>query len=200
MQLKKNRITPFSIVLVCMLSVSCSTERRKAAGFYNMDSLVATQVDYLIAHNVTVNKKAALNNVEKITRTVPKSILDWQNELAIFSELDVINKPINKGAYKIGNYADNKSNLKVKSFETTENLPVKYLKVYYQQSLNKVRKIEAHYNESNSLYKSARLLTMQFEDIFDKTVLTSYSIIGGQKMFLDDSVQYNIDVSLILKN
>jgi len=126
--------------------------------------------------------------------------MDWKNELAIFSELDVINKPINKGAYTIGNYADKKSNLSVKSFNTTEDLPVKYLRVFYQQSPGRIRKIEAQYNEANLLYSSTRFLTMEFEDIFNKTVVTSYSINGGQKMFLDDSVQYIVGATIILKN
>ncbi len=135
-----------------------------------------------------------------MSTTVPKNAMDWKNELAIFSELDVINKPINKGAYKVENQADAKSNLSIKSFYTTADLPVKYLRIYYHQSLNKIRKIEAQYNDANSLYMSSRYLAMEFEDSFNKTILTSYSIKGGQKMFLDDSVQYTIGVNIILKN
>jgi hypothetical protein len=140
-----------------------------------------------------------LNGVEKVITINPKDSLKWAEELSIFFELDVVNKPIHKGIYKVEEYADNKSNLSVKSFSTTEDLPVKFLRIYYQTSLSELRKIEAQYNEANSLYSSKRFLTMQFETVYNKTILTSYSIDGGQKMFLDDSVRYTIDANVVLK-
>jgi hypothetical protein len=199
MMLLKNQISLFAIIVPSMLFISCSTEKQKPAGLYNVDSLINTQIRYLISHNAAISKKAVLNGEEKITTTNPKDSSDWNEELAIFLELDVVNKPINKGAYKIETYADNKSNLSVKSFTTTEDLPVKYLRLYYQQSMGQLRKIEAQYRETNSLYMSSRFLTMEFENIFNKTMLTSYSIAGGQKMFLDDSVQYTIGVNIAIK-
>jgi hypothetical protein len=197
--LLKNPISLVAIIVCSMLFISCSTEKQKPAGLYNVDSLINTQIRYLISHNAAISKKAVLNDEEKITTTNPKDSSDWNEELAIFLGLDVVNKPINKGAYKIETYADNKSNLSVKSFTTTEDLPVKYLRLYYQQSMGQLRKIEAQYRETNSLYISSRFLTMEFENIFNKTMLTSYSIAGGQKMFLDDSVQYTIGVNIALK-
>lgn len=197
--LLKNPISLVAIIVCSMLFISCSTEKQKPAGLYNVDSLISTQIRDLISHNAAISKKAVLNGEEKITTTNPKDSSDWNEELAIFLGLDVVNKPINKGAYKIETYADNKSNLSVKSFTTTEDLPVKYLRLYYQQSMGQLRKIEAQYRETNSLYISSRFLTMEFENIFNKTMLTSYSIAGGQKMFLDDSVQYTIGVNIALK-
>ena len=186
-------------VLIVGVFFSCSTEKHKSAGLYNVDSLFKTQIDYLIGHNATINKKAKLNGREKVTTTNPKDSLAWNEELAIFFELDIVNKPISKGTYKVEEYADNKSNLFVKSFTTTEDLPVKFLKIYYQRSLSQLRKIEAQYNEANSLYSSKRFLTLEFESVYNKTILTAYSIQGGQKMFLDDSVQYTIDANIVLK-
>lgn len=158
-----------------------------------------TQIGYLLGHEAVVNKKAILNGVEKLTMISPKDSLKWSEEFSIFFELNAVNKPIYKGIYKIEEYADSKSNLRVRSFSTTDDLPVKVLKVYYQKSLSELRKIEAEYNEANSLYSSRRFLTMKFENIYNKTMLTSYSVAGGQKMFLDDSVQYTIDGDVVLK-
>jgi hypothetical protein len=193
------RLFQVPIVLITLIFLSCSTEEQRTAGLYNVDSLFKTQIDYLVGHEAVISKKAVLNGVEKITTINPKDSLAWNEELAIFFELDVVNKPIHKGIYHIEEYADNKSNLSVKSFSTTEDLPVRFLKVYYQNSLSQLRKIEAQYNEANSLYSSKRFLTMEFENVYNKTILTSYSITGGQKMFLDDSVQYNIDANIVLK-
>ncbi len=186
-------------MLVCCLAVSCTTQRQKKQSIYNIDSLIAMQVDRLLFYKASVNKKTSLNDVEEITTTVPATASEWKNELDIFMELDAINKPNYKEAYKVETYADPKSNLKVTSFKTEMDLPVKYLLVYYHQSLKEVRKIEAQYNETNTLYSSSRFLTMEFQKISNQTVVTSYSINGGQKMFLDDSVKYKIDVTIILK-
>jgi hypothetical protein len=193
------RLFQVAIVLITVILLSCSTEEQNTAGLYNVDSLFKTQIDYLVGHEAVISKKAVLNGVEKITMITPKDSLAWNEELSIFFELDVVNKPIHKGIYSVEEYADNKSNLSVKSFSTTEDLPVRFLKVYYQNSLSQLRKIEAQYNEANSLYSSRRFLTMEFENVYNKTILTSYSIKGGQKMFLDDSVQYNIDANIVLK-
>jgi hypothetical protein len=197
--LVKNRVVLTAMMLSSMFLISCSNERQNVAGLYNVDSLIKTQINYLIGHEASISKKAILNGAEKNTTISPKDTADWAKELAIFLELDVVNKPINKNAYKIENYADNKSNLRVKSFMTTEDLPVKFLRVYYYRSMRSIRKIEAKYQETNSLYSSTRFLTMEFENIYNKTVLTSYAIAGGQKMFLDDSVQYTIGASIALK-
>jgi hypothetical protein len=197
--LLKNQVLLLTIILCSMFLTSCSNEKQKGAGLYNVDSLIKTQIKYLISHDASIRKKAILNGIEKITTISPKDTADWEEELAIFLELDVVNKPINKTAYTVENYADNKSNLRVKCFTTTEDLPVKFLKVYYQKSMNGIRKIEAKYQETNSLYRSSRFLTMEFENIYNKMVLTSYAIAGGQKMFLDDSVQYTVGASIALK-
>jgi len=179
--------------------VSCTTKTQESENLYNIDSLIAGQAEHLLVHKARINKKASLNSVEKITSTVPTSKSEWKNELDIFMELDAINKPINKDAYKVEMYADVKSNLKVKAFRTAIDLPVKYVLVYYHQSLKEVRKIEALYNETNTLYSSARFLTMEFQNISNQTVTTSYSVNGGQKMFLDDTVTYKIDATIVLK-
>ena len=94
----KTRLFQAAIVLITLFFLSCSTEEQKAAGLYNVDSLFKTQIDYLIGHEAAISKKAVLNGVEKITTINPKDSLAWNKELAIFFELDVVNKPIHKGS------------------------------------------------------------------------------------------------------
>jgi hypothetical protein len=188
-----------TLAIYCIFSISCSSDRQVPAGLYNIDSVISTQVGYLVEHEASIQKKAVLNSVETITTGTPGDSISWQKELSIFLELDVVNKPINKGEYEVQQHADSRSNLKVKSFITTEDLPVRFLKVYYWKSLTDLRKIEAQYREANSLYSSTRLLTMEFENIHNKAILSSYRIDGGQKMFLDDSVQYTISATIDLK-
>ena len=197
--LKLNAFSQLGLLIFGLCCMSCSTEPTKFAGLFDVDSLLQDQIGILIHYNAVINKKAILDGVEKITSVSPHDSSDWNEELAIFFELDAMNKPSSKGEYRVENYADTKSNLSVKSFVTTEDVPVKFLKLYYHRSLRDLRKIEAEYNEANSLYSSTRELTMEFERIFDRTMLTSYSITGGQKMFLDDSVQYTLGALISIK-
>ena len=182
-----------------LLFMSCSNQNHESSGLYNIDSVIRTQVHYLANHGAEIRKKAVLNGVEKTTSVTPKDSLAWCEELSIFLELDIINKPISRGEYEIEDIADRESNLKVKSFTAMEDLPVKFLRIYYYKSTGQIRKIEAQYNESNSLYASSRFLTMEFENISGRMLLVSYYVDGGQKMFLDDSVQYTIDAGIALK-
>lgn len=194
-----NASSRIGVFLLGLYLMSCSSESPGFIGLFNVDSTLQRQINHLIEHKAVIDKKVALNGVEKNTTVSPGDSIDWNEELAIFFELNAVNKPSSRGEYRIENYADDKSNLNVKAFTTTEELPVKFLKLYYHQSLGNLRKIEAEYNEENALYSSKRMLTLEFENIFDQTILTSYAVSGGQKMFLDDSVQYTIRAHISLK-
>jgi hypothetical protein len=190
----------FSSAIFLLLLSSCVNNKKYSGGLYSVDSLVSAQARYLSDNKASLSKTTRLGERNENVLVVPKDILAWKKELEIFAALDIINKPINRTQYKSEITSDNRSNLWVKSFTTTEELPVKYLKIYYRDTPDKVRLIEAQYDESNALFKSARSLTMEFLEVNNKTVLTSYSIVGGQKMFLGDSVQYDIAGALTIKN
>ncbi|HEY5919702.1 MAG TPA: hypothetical protein VIU13_19920 [Chryseolinea sp.] len=186
------------IVLILIGSLFSCSDGKKTKAMYPVDSLLQAQANYLSVKKAHLKKTVLLGGKEEEISLYPKDIIAWRNELEIFTALDVINKPINRSYYSIEDLSDSRSNLKVKSFTTTEDLPVRFIKIYYYQSPNKLRRLEAQFKESNSLYTSSRDLTMDFQQFGDTIVLTSYNISGGQKMLLDDTVQYHITGSLAL--
>jgi len=186
------------IVLIIIGSLVSCSDGKKTKALYPVDSLLQAQANYLYAKKAHLKKIVLLGGKEEEISLTPKDIIAWRNELEIFTALDVINKPINRSYYSIEDLSDSRSNLKVKAFTTTEDLPVRYIKIYYYQSPDKLRRLEAQFKESNSLYTSSRDLTMDFQQFGDTIVLTSYNIVGGQKMLLDDTVQYHITGSLAL--
>jgi hypothetical protein len=178
----------FSIIIS-----SCYTKENKVSAYYPIDSLINAQVEYLKDSKAQLTKKAEIDGVEETNTYVPKDSTAWANELDIFAELNVINNPGNTKSYVVENgVKDTNSNLTIRSFTGKETLPIVYMKVFYLESPSRIRRIEALYQEENSLLKGTRLLILEFQEINNKTVLTSYSIEGSQKMFLGESVKFSI--------
>lgn len=192
---------------VCMMMFACAETPENKSVFYPLDSLVTDQIHYLAKAKATIKKTADVGGKKDVNTYTPQDTLGWIKELGVFRELDVINKPINHGAYLVDDgLTDIRSNLSVKAFtakkEASEKqkLPVRYLRVFYHQSSDNLRRIEAEFNEETSLYKNTRHLFMEFHEVHNKIVLTSYSIEGGQKMYLGDSVQYAVEGIITLPN
>lgn len=189
----------FCLMLLLAAAASSCQEEKQPATFYPIDSLIADQIRHLTQIRAGLFKEALLSGKADSVRYTPRDTIAWQNELGIFRKLDIINKPVNKGSYLVDDgLFDPGSNLTVRAFTSLKKLPVVYLKVYYQGSISRPRKIEALYDEANALYHSARLLSMHFEQIENKPVLTRYSIKGGQKMILGDSVAFFISGKILV--
>jgi hypothetical protein len=189
----------FSVLVSAFLFSSCDEKEKKETLYYPIDSLVAAQSKFLTDAKAILTKHAEINGEEETSQFTPKDTTAWQHELDIFSELKTINKPINMGAYTVeSGVKDTNSNLTITSFTSRKKLPVAYLNVFYLDTPSKLRRIEALYKEDNSLLNGSRLLIMEFQEIENKIVLISYSIEGGQKMFLGDAVQFSVKGTVTL--
>lgn len=182
----------FPVLAVLFFFFSCRNGKQRDS-LYPIDSLVGSQIRFLSMEKASLRKEAIIN--EKIERTalIPKDTVAWGYELGIFEQLDIMNKPVSSKSYLITDgLFDPGSNLTVKEFSTEKDIPVKYLRVFYHESLARPRKIEAFFRSGSLLSKTARILTMEFGQYDNKTVLTSYSVEGGQKMIFGDTVEFTI--------
>lgn len=185
-------------VLMCCIS-ACDQRGEHYKGYYPIDSLISSQIHFLTQAKASTHKVARLGEKEEEQTIQPNDSSGWINELDIFRELKTLNKPINIGSYKVEDgLSDNRSNLKIKTIATNKLLPVRSMKIYYYDKPENVKRIEAQFNEVNSLYSSMRFLTMEFQDVYNKPVLSSYSINGGQKMFLGDTVVFSVKGTIAL--
>jgi len=183
------------VVLSVVWLFSCTKSDTSHAVYYPVDSLIQAQIDYLSTHSAVLHKYATMGTGQDTAKYRPKDTTAWANELGPLLRLDVINKPIHRGKYKVeNNLRDPNSNLRIRAFTALEDeLPVAYLKVYYQGTPQQVRRIEGTYREVTGLYTSTQVLSLELQDMHNKTVLTSYSIKGGQKMILADSMALGVD-------
>lgn len=187
-------IVATAIIFSTMLS-SCVQKPVVEARYFDIDSVLTSQKKILSTSHTLLIREILLD--DKVERDSSEDLdsATWATELDEFSRLAAINKPTYKGSFAIEDgLKDAKSNLKVKSFINTKSLPIKYVKLYYQDHPFKLRKIESLYTEGekNPLYKNSRFLVLEFRDVYNKTMLSSYSIKGGQKILAGDTIQFSI--------
>lgn len=181
------------LILFTVFLSSCIQKAENESRYFNIDSLLQIQTAFLSKAHASLIRETKLGS-KSVTKSI-KSLdsVGWTNELSEFGQLGVINKPTYKGSFTIDHgIRDANSNLRVTALANTKKLPVESFKIYYQDQPFRLRKIEASFREGNSLYKNARMLTMEFQDFYNKTILTSYSITGGQKMIGGDSIEFTI--------
>ncbi len=179
----------FCIVLV---AVGCQKQEVKSKRYFDLDSLVNAQVDYLSQSKASLKKEATISDKSSSSVNSLDSTT-WSHELDVFRQLDLINRPIYSDVYSMTDgEKDLKSNLLIRSYEASANSPVPYLRLYYQTIPSRLKKLEALYQETNSLYNSQRKLEMYFDDTTGKSYLAGFFIEGDQKMILSDSVHYTI--------
>jgi len=174
--------------LIFFALLSCSEVKEDAAAkkYFDIDSLLSTQISKLTATRKSVLKYAKINQESDSTMLTPDST-GWENELATFRHLDVINKPIYKDAYLFSVSKDPNSNLTVHTFKANRNIPIQELKIYFLNTPKNLRKVEAITSERNALFSTDRKMKIELEEI-----LTRYELSGVQKMILSDTVRFSI--------
>lgn len=186
-------------VLLGALIFSCQKrEKNTAKTFYNLDSLLKAQAYYLAEDKTRLLKEALMDDQTDTVTLKNLDTTEWLKELEVFRQLD-----LNKKSFSDKNYSiqqginDPQSNLLICEYKAKDKFPIRLVKIYYQDKLNKPIKIEGEFYEHNGLYSNARNMMMELKSMGSVTVLTNYSITGGQKMIMRDSVQFRINGTLI---
>jgi hypothetical protein len=178
---------------------SCAREEAKTINvFYDMDSLLTMQQKLLAERKPVLIKQATLSGKSDSLEVSDLNEEGWSKEFQIFRELDLNKKPVNKENYTIHmDIPDPYSNLFICEYEAKSDVPVRKVKIYYHDKLSNPRRIEGEFYEYNGLYTSTRTMVMELNNVRNKTLVTRYSVAGGQKMILDDTVEFQINAFLI---
>jgi hypothetical protein len=174
----------------------CEKNTDNQTGFF--DSLLVANKNFLVKSHAVLTKYALISGKQDTIYLKPDSVT-WNNELDIFSQLDVFQKPAYRDAYVVEDrLKDSQSNLSVRQYKATRPVPVPLLRFYYYNQFRQLKKIEARYENVNSLYSTNRQLVMEFDQRAGKIVLTGYSLNGVQRMILSDSLNFSVrgEVSL----
>jgi len=178
----------------CML-LACEKNTVQNRAYF--DSLIQANHQYLLGKKMKLLKYSQVGLATDSLTFTPDS-LAWANELEIFRQLDVFQKPAFKDAYTVTRQVkDRKSNLLTTEYRANRPVPVSYVKFYYMDQLKNLKKIEAAYQERNALYATHRRLTLLFDDVNGRAVISGYSLSGLQRMILSDSTMYDIEATVI---
>ena len=120
------------------------------------------------------------------------------NELDVFRQLDLINKPLYKSMYEIRDgEKDIKSNLLVRTYRAKNTSPIPFVKFYYRSSPRILKRIESVFQEHNPLFDTKRTLMLVFDDGNESVIISGYQLKGTQKMILNDTVHFSVEVSFL---
>jgi hypothetical protein len=176
--------------------ISCEKNTDNQSGFF--DSLIVANKNYLVKANAGLTKYALISGRQDTIFLKPDSTT-WKNELDIFSQLSVFQKAAYRDAYQIEDrLRDSQSNLSVRQYKSTREVPVPLIRFYYHNTFGQLKKIEARYQNINSLYSTTRQLVMDFDQRNGKAVLTGYSVNGIQRMILSDSLTFSVKCDVTL--
>jgi hypothetical protein len=195
------RIITRAVLLVFLLE-SCRPANLKDYDkpYVDFDSLINTQLKKVSPFADSIRKISRLG-AKKDTAMIKSDSTLLSREWEVFRQLDLINKPIYKGNYKIEEGSDVRSNLRVRSYtfnaNPTSKSPVPYIRFYYQSNFNNLKRIESEYEQQDALYHTKRKLNIFFDNASGENLIYYYTIEGAQKMILSDSVKLSIQGTLI---
>lgn len=177
-----------------VISFSCQKQAESPDTFF--DSLTVASTQFLVNQKASIHKEVRIGSRQDTVQIQPDSTY-WANDLDVFRQLAVFQKPAYRDAYQVQDgLADGQSNLSVRQFKAIKYTPIPVVRFYYHHHFSQLKKIEADYHEENALYTTTRHLIMEFDEINGKPVLNYYSMEGFQKMILSDSTRYSIHSSI----
>jgi hypothetical protein len=195
------RISLIKLVFVSMLlmQIACTkTNSPHANTIFNFDSLLKNQINILHAGKAQLSKTATINDSTEHQVTTPKDSTAWAGELEIFEQMGVFNSPTIRQNYFVQEADDTQSNLRVKIIQTDKNLPLKRVKIYFLENEKNIRRIEGELSEKNILYQSTRALSMNFAEVHNQLMLTTYTITAGQHMIVGDTLAFLVNATITL--
>lgn len=185
------------ILIIAITAGGCENTAQKSrrfSAYYDIDSLINSQLDLLSGMAVRVNKGAELNSRRDSSSYMTDS-LRLAQELNAFRKAN-INKPANEGLYTIENSSQD-SFRRVAYFpaDKDQDLEVQYVYLHFKD--DRLMKIEAHVVEDHWLYDSDRVLTLTMSDKNEPAFINFYQIKGSQKMIFRERANFVVEGSII---
>jgi len=174
------------ILFLSLVIVSCHTptgDQKVIGNYYDIKSLLSESSS---AHNypIKVIKKVQIDGKEE-EKEVKFDLKKFQEEMEILYVLDINQSGL------VGAYQETKSGNEIvyQLKSDQRQTGIIQLKVSEEGSL---KKINGNFLEKNNLYYSNR----EFRIIIKNNQLSSYQVIGSQKMMFKDTVSFSVHLEI----
>lgn len=155
--------------------------------YFDVKGFVEKQIEILETSKPLVVKTLKMGEEEN---QVSIKDVDWKKELELFVQAD-INKPAYKQSYSIKRAEDSLSVEYV--LKAGEELPVRYLKIEFNESNDVPVKISATLKSENKLYQSEKKIDMVCRQSNNLVRLADYKIAGYQKLAAMRSKPFHVE-------
>ena len=169
------------LLFISLLLVGCteSSNENTTKYYYDLAGFINQQISQLTDSKLLTQKKLLIG--EK-AETIQTKDIDWKKEFELFLQAD-----LNKQSYQLSYTKDSMQNSVVYQLKKGEKLPVKTLKIEFDEEKSP-KHIEALMQVENYLYKSEKHLSMDLE----KKQLKSYQIEGWQELFVGKKKSFKV--------
>jgi hypothetical protein len=154
----------------------------------NIDSLIYAQIKNIPV--ATIEKTIRVNDSTFYSRIINPEL---KNELVAFQELNLVNRSIYRDSYQLKVESDKQSNLTVKAWTAIKDAPVKSLKLFYLNKMDRLKRIEAELSTNDLYAQSSKKLSLDFNIMGDTVRLETYSLSGMQRYFWSGPRYFSID-------
>ena len=186
-----------------MLTVSCNSNSSQPVQglddtpYYDLEGLINAQVYLLDSLNPQVEMLAMISGKQE-TKVLRKDSAEWAEALGLYAEAD-LNRPVLRDQYSIKDSYANDFGWQLRTYQAIQpgDVDIPYLKVFYEDDIDNVRRVEALFREENPLYSTLRSMSIGFERRAGRVMITSYTTTGRQKMVLRDSILYQTNARII---
>ncbi len=155
-----------------------------AKKYFDLDSLIQSQMEQLESLNPMVNKSITIDGKgeEKMLKNV-----DWNNEFSVFLNSD-INKPKLLDQYKIEKSTNDNEIISSYEFLKKGATGIQKMKITKDKNTKYIQKVMVESLERNAIFSSHKNIDLIFKD----NRLTSYSMTGFDKVAMRDTMWYDV--------
>lgn len=182
------------IFLVLLAFTACERPSPPAldgAAGYNLTLYLQEQKARMQAKKPMVLKSVTTEN--QLTETVETDEINWEDELAVFEQLDLRRPALEEYYIKQETTLDNGDiAIEYKKREESEPL-VQYLYLTLSPT-RQLKHLNATLQDQNPLFYSRRFVELETEPGTGN--ILGYSIKGVQKLIFSDSLHYSVDANL----
>ncbi len=169
------------VLWIVLLEVACTSQDAKVVGPYiNTKQFFESEIQRLTIRKIGIEKQLSFDGKQQSINT---NAINWKKELDAFLAID-LQKNSYKNRFDIDTLVENDTLYQVRYTANDPKLDLRSCIFWMYKSSQKIKGMEAIFNDRNSLYQSGKTL---YYDIN-----SGYSITGKQAVKLGNEIDYEI--------